>query len=114
MADIIPQQTSGTGKDNRAQVEFSESKHARAQYEMARVRLLDVNHWGDMSGYLSASFQLFSQEGKQAKNRLPMTGAIGFGLVNIPVKLYNAIEESELSLDIWLKPELVCEVKFTE
>jgi DNA end-binding protein Ku len=28
------------------------------------------------------------------------TGAIGFGLVNIPVKLYSAIEESELELDM--------------
>lgn len=28
------------------------------------------------------------------------TGSIGFGLVNIPVKLYSAIEESELSLDM--------------
>ena len=74
MADIIPQQTSGTGKDNRAQVELSEPQHAREQYEMARARLLDVNHWGDMSGFLSASFQLLDPEGKQVKNRLPMTG----------------------------------------
>ena len=28
------------------------------------------------------------------------TGAIGFGLVNIPVKLYSAIEESNLDLDM--------------
>jgi DNA end-binding protein Ku len=28
------------------------------------------------------------------------TGAIGFGLVNIPVKLFSAIEESDLSLDM--------------
>lgn len=28
------------------------------------------------------------------------SGAIGFGLVNIPVKLYSAIEESELELDM--------------
>lgn len=28
------------------------------------------------------------------------TGSIGFGLVNIPVKLYSAIEESELDLDM--------------
>lgn len=34
------------------------------------------------------------------------TGAIGFGLVNIPVKLYSAIEESELSLDMLDKKDL--------
>lgn len=28
------------------------------------------------------------------------TGAIGFGLVNIPVKLYSAIQQSELNLDM--------------
>jgi len=28
------------------------------------------------------------------------TGAIGFGLVNIPVKIYSAIEQSELDLDM--------------
>lgn len=34
------------------------------------------------------------------------TGAIGFGLVNIPVKLYSAIEESELNLDMLDKNDL--------
>jgi DNA end-binding protein Ku len=28
------------------------------------------------------------------------TGAIGFGLVNIPIKLYSAIEESDIALDM--------------
>ena len=28
------------------------------------------------------------------------TGAIGFGLVNIPVKLYSATQQSELNLDM--------------
>src|SRR5205085_8715680 len=28
------------------------------------------------------------------------TGAIGFGLVNIPVKLFSAVEASELDLDM--------------
>lgn len=74
MADIIPQQTSGTGKDNRAQIELSEPKHAREQYEISRARLLDVNHWGDMSGFLSASFQLLDQKGRLVKNRLPKPG----------------------------------------
>ncbi len=34
------------------------------------------------------------------------SGAIGFGLVNIPVKLFSAIEESELSLDMLDKKDL--------
>jgi len=28
------------------------------------------------------------------------TGSIGFGLVNIPIKLYSAVEESTLDLDM--------------
>ncbi len=34
------------------------------------------------------------------------TGSIGFGLVNIPVKLYSAIEPTELSLDMLDKKDL--------
>jgi DNA end-binding protein Ku len=34
------------------------------------------------------------------------TGAIGFGLVNIPVKLYSAIDETELELDMLDKKDL--------
>jgi DNA end-binding protein Ku len=34
------------------------------------------------------------------------TGAIGFGLVNIPIKLYSATERSELSLDMLDKSDL--------
>jgi DNA end-binding protein Ku len=28
------------------------------------------------------------------------SGAIGFGLVNIPIKLYSAVQQSELDLDM--------------
>ncbi|MFD2921448.1 Ku protein [Terrimonas rubra] len=34
------------------------------------------------------------------------TGAIGFGLVNIPVKMFSAIEESDLDLDMLDKKDL--------
>src|ERR1700758_5256560 len=34
------------------------------------------------------------------------TGAIGFGLVNIPVKMYNATETSTLDLDMLDKKDL--------
>jgi DNA end-binding protein Ku len=34
------------------------------------------------------------------------TGAIGFGLVNIPVKLYSAVQGSELDLDMLDKKDL--------
>jgi DNA end-binding protein Ku len=39
------------------------------------------------------------------------TGAIGFGLVNIPVKLYSAIQQSELDLDMLDKKDLA-NIKF--
>ncbi len=34
------------------------------------------------------------------------TGSIGFGLVNIPVKLYSAVQESRLDLDMLDKKDL--------
>ena len=34
------------------------------------------------------------------------SGAIGFGLVNIPVKLFSAIQQSELELDMLDKKDL--------
>ena len=34
------------------------------------------------------------------------SGAIGFGLVNIPVKLFSAIQGSELDLDMLDKKDL--------
>jgi DNA end-binding protein Ku len=37
---------------------------------------------------------------KQNTMRAIWSGAIGFGLVNIPVKLFSAVEQSELSLDM--------------
>jgi DNA end-binding protein Ku len=34
------------------------------------------------------------------------TGAIGFGLVNIPVKLYSATQQSDLDLDMLDKKDM--------
>ena len=34
------------------------------------------------------------------------TGAVGFGLVNIPIKIYSAIESSQLDLDMLDKNDL--------
>src|SRR5450755_4078978 len=34
------------------------------------------------------------------------TGAIGFGLVNIPIKMYSAMQESDLDLDMLDKKDL--------
>jgi len=74
MASDIPQQHDGGRSDTRAEIELSEPAHARERYETARARLLDINHWGDMSGFLSASFLLTDEAGKPVRNRLPHTG----------------------------------------
>ena len=74
MSEIVPQQTSGNPTNNVAIVDLNEPREARDHYQTARARLLDVNHWGDMSGFLSASFQLLDHEGKVVRNRLPQTG----------------------------------------
>jgi hypothetical protein len=74
MTDVIPQKTSGGSSDNRAEIELAEPAHARRRYETARARLLDINHWGDMSGFLSASFLLTDEKGQPVRNRLPREG----------------------------------------
>jgi DNA end-binding protein Ku len=44
--------------------------------------------------------QNFYKKNKQPIMKAIWTGSIGFGLVNIPVKLYSAVQASELDLDM--------------
>jgi hypothetical protein len=105
MSDIIPQQTSGSPKDNVATIEMPETRHAMEHYQTARARLLDVNHWGDMSGFLSASFQLIDQEGKTVRNRLPQTG--DYFRIKVPAP-------SPLNQYDWVRVEKIEEVNESE
>lgn len=74
MDNIIPQQSDGNFTDDQASVEFKGVYEAIERYKIAKNRLLDINHWGDFSGYLSASFELKDAAGNTIHDRLPQEG----------------------------------------
>lgn len=74
MDTIIPQQSDGNMTDDKLSVELKGVYEAKERYKIARNRLLDVNHWGDFSGFLSASFELTDQDGKGIHDRMPKEG----------------------------------------
>lgn len=55
---LIPEQRVGAQKDSRQTVGFESVEAARAFFQIARERLLDVNRWHELCGGPSATFQL--------------------------------------------------------
>jgi hypothetical protein len=62
---ILPEQEAGAKKDIEHIVAASDENDARKLFLIARNRLLDVNHWHEFSGPLSATFQLTDQNGNE-------------------------------------------------
>jgi hypothetical protein len=60
---IVPQQKEGGKKDIEHKVTATDEDDARKLFVIARNRLLDVNHWHDLAGALSAKFILTDHEG---------------------------------------------------
>jgi hypothetical protein len=93
---IVPSQNEGTQKDIEHIVTAVDENDARKLFMIARNRLVDVNHWHEYSGSMSATFQLTDQYGKEVnrtaekgdyfKINIPAPGSIegnGFDWVNI-------------------------------
>ena len=57
------------GKDITVESERIEKDLAttRNRYQLAKNRLLDINHWGKLTGKLFANFQLVDSKGKELK-----------------------------------------------
>jgi hypothetical protein len=62
---IVPSQKTGAKKDIEHIVMAADENDARKLFMIARNRLVDVNHWHEYSGSLSATFQLTDQYGKE-------------------------------------------------
>jgi hypothetical protein len=62
---IVPPQKAGTRKDIEHIIMAADENDARKLFMIARNRLVDVNHWHEYSGSLSATFQLTDQYGKE-------------------------------------------------
>ena len=64
---IVPNQQTGRAIDAVSNVELSEEEEARTFFRQVKERLRDVNHWKDIAGTLSASFQLVDANGKEVR-----------------------------------------------
>ena len=62
----LPQQYEGMQKDIVQSVTLQSADEARACYQRAKAKLLNVNNWGEVAGIGSASFQLISDLGEAA------------------------------------------------
>ena len=64
---LVPNQQTGRAIDAVSNVELSEEEEARTFFRQVKERLRDVNHWKDIAGTLSASFQLVDANGKEVR-----------------------------------------------
>jgi hypothetical protein len=71
--DLVPEQRKG----NESNTEFSKScastEQAKSLFKQLKQRLLDVNHWQDLAGALTANFRLTDPDGNNV-NRTVQKG----------------------------------------
>lgn len=71
--DSIPEQREGREVNVEEKVFFHDEAGAAKFYQQVKNRLLDINHWGDISGLLSSEFTLTDSNGT-AISRVPQEG----------------------------------------
>lgn len=69
----IPKQLQGQSSDVEDHIDTSTSRQAHSTFVDASRRMLDINAWRDLSGPMSAVFQLTDEHGKEV-NRLAQPG----------------------------------------
>lgn len=62
--EIVPPHVSGVQTNTESFKEFETEQEAKDFYLIARERLLDINHWQDIAGKATASFQVTDRNGK--------------------------------------------------
>lgn len=65
----VPQQHTGAETNTVFAVTLPNFEESRERYRLARERLLDVNHWHDFAGPLSASFTLTDDTGRELDHK---------------------------------------------
>ncbi|GAA0552513.1 hypothetical protein [Chitinophaga japonensis] len=60
----VPQQRKGRHTHTAFSIVLPSAEESRQRYRQAKERLLDVNHWHELSGALSANFTLTDEEGQ--------------------------------------------------
>jgi hypothetical protein len=77
----IPKQLQGESSDVEDHVDTSTLRQAHSTFVDASRRLLDVNKWQELSGPMSATFQLTDEKGQEI-NRAPKPG--DYFRINLP------------------------------
>lgn len=66
---IVPDQYTGDEIEASAEVELQNENDAKHFYKIAKERLLNVNNWHAIAGWVSASFQLVDTAGNAAERK---------------------------------------------
>jgi hypothetical protein len=112
MKNIIPENKEGTQTNTERSIEFATEEESKQFFQIAKERLLDVNHWRKIAGNATADFQLTDEEGKPVnrtakegdhfKIDIPGPGSIT-GEGNDWVKI-ESIQEDENYIGIRVRP----------
>jgi hypothetical protein len=112
MKNIIPENKEGTQTNTERSIEFATEEESKQFFQIAKKRLLDVNHWHKIAGNATADFQLTDEEGKPVnrtakegdhfKIDIPGPGSIT-GEGNDWVKI-ESIQEDENYIGIRVRP----------
>jgi hypothetical protein len=61
--ELIPENKAGSQTNTESTAEFAHEQEARKFFEVAKQRLLAVNHWQELAGAATAAFQLTDENG---------------------------------------------------
>jgi hypothetical protein len=112
MKNIIPEHTEGVETNTESSVELATEEEAKQFFGIVKQRLLDINHWHDLTGAGTVCFQLtdkkgnpvdrHAREGDHFKMDIPGPGSItGQGSDWVEIE---AIEENEDCTGIRVRP----------
>lgn len=71
--ELIPEHEEGAQSNTEAEAQLGSEEEARQFFQTVKKRLLDVNHWQEYAGVVTAKFQLTDENGN-ALQRAPRTG----------------------------------------
>jgi hypothetical protein len=67
---IVPKQRTGKAIDATGSLTLHDENEAKAFFSVVKSRLQNVNEWAELSGNLSATFQLVNSDGMEVKRSL--------------------------------------------
>jgi hypothetical protein len=71
--DLVPEQRKGNESNTESSKSCGSTEQAKSLFKQLKQRLLDVNHWHDLAGALTANFRLTDPDGNNV-NRTVQKG----------------------------------------